>query len=431
MTLQKFIEQLADFALQKDRQVPDFYRDCLLNYIAVTISGANTQAVDTVVKASLNNGEGHYQPVHRKEHVTLSDCILIDCFSSAIQAYDDIHFATTLHPCGPVASVIFGIARSQTVTLKQALNALMIGMEVECRMATLMLSQEAQAAQGWYPTGITGGIGATVAASRLYDFNKEQMIEAMALAATYASGTRGTHGSMAGSFVPAIAAKSGYQAANLIRHGFTCHPNALYGQNGYILQITQNPNIEEAVKDLGSHYQSMSSSCKPYPLGFISFAPIEACKAIDCDPCTIKRVELHVSSRVYMLGHNHQPKTQYDALVSLPYIVAQTLFDHERITIPLSDNFMIDDNVARLMERITLIEDNTMTDDEAKLMVEVEGEVLSSYCEVAPGSKRKPMSSDAIKEKVYKLIPEHAQRLIDLINDQDDLAVNDILNELN
>ena len=58
----------------------------------------------------------------------------INGVSSHIFDYDDTHLKTIIHPAGPVASAILALAEMRPVSGKEFLNALVLGVETECRI---------------------------------------------------------------------------------------------------------------------------------------------------------------------------------------------------------------------------------------------------------------------------------------------------------
>ena len=303
--LELFGEELVDFIEKTDLQkIPEFFYDTLLNYLGVTYLGASHPAITVVINTLLEDHQGTYQPFNRKENLSLADVALIDCFSSAVYAYDDIHFETTTHPCGIVISAILAFARKEQLSINEALNALYIGMETECRLATVMFDKKAESKSGWYTSGIVGGLAVAAALSYLYKFDRKKIKSALALASNYASGIRGSHGSMAGSFIPAIACKNGFIATMLVKNGMTCSFASLVGENGLIKQIAAKPALQKARKG----QWSLNTSCKPYPYGFISFSAIALLLKIDIDYRIIDKIIVEVSSRVKNLGYNFSPQ---------------------------------------------------------------------------------------------------------------------------
>ena len=396
--LELFGEELVDFIEKTDLQkIPEFFYDTLLNYLGVTYLGASHLAITVVINTLLEDHQGTYQPFNRKENVSLADVALIDCFSSAVYAYDDIHFETTTHPCGIVISAILAFARKEQLSINETLNALYIGMETECRLATVMFDKKAESKSGWYTSGIVGGLAVAAALSYLYKFDRKKIKSALALASNYASGIRGSHGSMAGSFIPAIACKNGFIATMLVKNGMTCSFASLVGENGLIKQIAAKPALQKARKG----QLSLNTSCKPYPYGFISFSAIALLLKIDIDYRIIDKIIVEVSSRVKNLGSNFSPQNMYDGLVSLPYIIGHILVDRKNGYLPLNSNFIITDDEQEIINKIVIKENSKLSDDEIYISINDK----KYYLKDAPGSVNHLMTHNEVINK-FKTITD-------------------------
>lgn len=416
--LELVINELIEFILLNHvESIPEYYYDVFLNYLGVTYLGSKNSDIDVVINSLLDDHSGIYSPIGRKEKMSLSDVALIDCYASAIYAYDDIHFETTSHPTGPVMSALLAIARTQSISLKKILTALCIGMEVECRMGVLLFSNN-NTYKGYYTTGIIGGFGVVAALSYVLEFNKEQISNALGLVSCYASGNRGNHGSMAGSFIPAIACKNGLDVCNLVKHGMTCSINALIGTNGLVNQITTKPNVNEARQGLGEIYISMNTSCKPYPYGFISFASIALLKQLSISEM-FNSIEVEVSSCVYELGCKKELNNKYDAIVSLPYILSRVIVVPDNTYCPITDD-IVSEEITKMMEKISIIENQTLNDDEVYMTINKKRHHLKD----APGSINNPMSHNDILNK-FKVITniQTSNQIIYKIYNED---INDI-----
>ncbi|MDO4520603.1 MAG: MmgE/PrpD family protein, partial [Erysipelotrichaceae bacterium] len=360
MAKKSFFEELVSFVTDfHPETVPEEYRYFFLNYLAVTYSGSKEKAVSIAAKYAENENPGIFQPLGRGEKLSPAGCVRIDCFSSAIQVYDDIHFATTAHPCGPVASALLGIARTRTVTLNEFLEALMVGMEAECRTGILLFSK---GSKGWYTTSVCGLIGAAAGCARLLELGRQQTENALALAASYVCGNRGTHGAMAGSWMPAIAAEKGYEAARLASLDFTCSHSAFDGALGMVNLVTEKPAYEQALAGLGEILISREVSCKPYPYGFISFGVLECLSQLKPHE-DIQDVALEVSERAAMLGKNPYPSNMYEGFVSLPFITARALLNPARLYQPLSEVIELSQEEKALTAKIRIIPVSSYADD--------------------------------------------------------------------
>ena len=205
--------QLAEFAIAPEAARSFDARhltNLFVNYVGCALAGSNTPTSDAAVRGcrAFSSG-GSARLIGRGEQVSSSDAVLLDCLSSAVLAFDDTHLATILHPTGPVASALLGIARTRQLTGKAFLDALAVGIEIQCRVALAFASPNTGAKLGWYATGLAGGIGAAAAVGRVLSFDVKQLSNALGLAAATGGGNRATHGSMATPFVPAFAAECG------------------------------------------------------------------------------------------------------------------------------------------------------------------------------------------------------------------------------
>ncbi|RJG03281.1 MmgE/PrpD family protein [Noviherbaspirillum sedimenti] len=407
--LERFGQALAAFATDVEATpLPGFYSSAFLNWFGCALAGSRSQTVERAMAFHLADAPGKLlPPIGRREGLGASASVLIDCLSSACLAYDDIHFETTLHPTGPVAAAILGLSRCRPVSGADALHALRVGMEVECRVSLAMLGARTGSARGWYPTGIAGGIGAAAAVGRLLGFDAARMETAFGLAAARASGTRGTHGAMSAYWVPAVAAESGYVAARLAEVGFTCLPASLTGANGLVRQMAPQPDLTAALDGLGNHYICEATACKPYPFGFIAHAVIKCCLDLHARQKAsgdLDRLVLQVSSTAAMLGNKPQPTSVFDAQVSLQFIAARVLSDPTLAFEPLPEDITIEQGVARIASRVEIERVEGLQDQQCRCLATYrDGSEYVVTCDVAPGAPGNLPSTAEVEAKFVRL----------------------------
>ena len=109
-------------------------------------------------------------------------------------------------------------------------------------------------------TGLSGGIGAAAAVGRLLGLSHEQMVYALGLAASQASGLRAAHGSMAITFVPGTAARDGVVAAYLAAANYSCSDIAIDGKNGLLQVLTGATDGSLISDELGSRYELLNNT---------------------------------------------------------------------------------------------------------------------------------------------------------------------------
>ena len=114
-----------------------------------------------------------------------------NCLSSSSQAYDDTHLATIAHPTGVTAAGILAFAEARNDRLKISgrdfLHALVLGIEVQCRMSRMLVEPPARSAVGLFMTGFTGAMGTATAVGKLMGLDEQRMMWALSLAATQGS----------------------------------------------------------------------------------------------------------------------------------------------------------------------------------------------------------------------------------------------------
>ncbi len=192
----------------------------LLNWVGVAIGGSRHQTVDIAVAAlSPFSGPAQASLFGRRERFDIMNAAFINGVSSHIFDYDDTHLKTIIHPAGPVASAIIAYSEMQPVSGKDFLNALVLGVETECRIGNSVYPNHYDV--GWHITGTAGVFGSAAAIGKLLKLNEQQMVWALGLAASQPVGLRESFGSMNKSFNPGRAASNGIFAAMLASKNFT------------------------------------------------------------------------------------------------------------------------------------------------------------------------------------------------------------------
>ena len=70
------------------------------------------------------------------------------CVASSIYDFDDAHLATVVHPTGPVASALFAVRERRRIRGEEFLLALIIGIELQCRLANALAVEPAGMVEG-------------------------------------------------------------------------------------------------------------------------------------------------------------------------------------------------------------------------------------------------------------------------------------------
>jgi 2-methylcitrate dehydratase PrpD len=379
-----------------------------VNWVACATGGASTPLMDAAVRGVLSIGPADDVPVlGRSERTNLPDAALLGCLSSSAHTYDDTHLATITHPTGPVASALLATAHKlgiagQPVSGARLLNALAIGMELECRISCAIAAGGSNL--GWYMTGLSGGIGAAAAVGSLLQLTHEQLVHALGLAATQACGLRATHGSMAIAYVPGVAARNGLVSAYMAAADFSCGAITIDGRNGLLQVLTGAADPTLIRSGLGSRFEVLNNTYKPYPCGIVIHPAIDACLYLAQESKVshqeIERVEMRVHPDALNLTWRKLPDNVLDAQVSLFHWVA-TAFVHRAAGVEQGELACVKDSAVRaLQERSFAVADATLANNQAFVTVRLrDGRTVERFTENAIGSTSNPMTDQQLALK--------------------------------
>jgi 2-methylcitrate dehydratase PrpD len=383
--------------------------DAFVNWVGCALGGAHHPTVDRAADAFRSITQaGPHRALGRGDHHGIVEVVSLDCLSSAVLAYDDTHIDTVLHPTGPVAAALLGIARERAVSGEEFLAALSIGMEVECRVGLSFTAPGAGGKQGWYATGVAGGIGAAAASGRLLGFDTAKTKHAIGIAAARASGNRGTHGSMTGNYVPSLAAESGYISAKMAAAGFECGTNALDGPNGLLQLIAERPAIDRALEGLGTVSEAARTAFKPYPSGIVTHPVIDACRTLmsdhDVTAADIESVSFDVAQTAMNLGGKRRPQDLYAAQVSLSFWAAGTLLCGTATVELMHEGALKDHALLDMEDRLSFEVDRLLELGQCRAAATLkDGRSLTVHIAHVTGSPQRPMTSADVDAKFLSL----------------------------
>lgn len=374
-----------------------------LNWVGCTLGGCREPAVLAALRADAAlGGSGPATVLGHARRSDLTGAAFLNCLSSAILAFDDTHLATVTHPSGPVAAALLAYAEAHPVSGEEFANALVLGIEIQCRLSNLLLLPPARANLGWYITGLSGPVGAAAAVGRVMGLDVEHMTWALGLAASQASGFRSTHGSMAGAVIPAHAARCGLSAALLAAEGFTCTATTLEGNAGYVEVFGPGADVSQALAGFGEHFEMMANAYKPYPCGIVIHAAVDACLdlAAQLQGRAVERVTLRLPPLSLKLADRPQPRDVFEAIVSLQHWAAATLIHGRAGVAEGGPECVAAPEVVALCARVQLLADESLARDAAEAEVLLaDGTVLHAQVAHARGSSARPLTDDELDAK--------------------------------
>ena len=378
-----------------------------LNWVGVAVGGAREAAVTNAIAALTPfSGRPEANILGRGECLDIVSAALVNGISSHIFDYDDTHLKTIIHPAGPVASAILALAQHRPVSGRDFVNALVLGIEAECRIGNAVYPGHYD--MGWHITGSCGVFGAAAACGKLLNLNEQQMAWALGIAASQSVGLKVQFGSMTKSFHSGRAAQNGLTAALLAAQGFTADETALEGRDGWAQALSHGANWLEVTDGLGTRYEAVLNSYKPFACGIVTHPGIDAAIRLrnenKLDPRAIAAVELHANPLVLSLTGKREPRTGLEGKFSIYHCVAAGLIFGAAGEKQFKDDVVNDPAVTALRALVTVRPDPAVETRQCDLTVRLkDGRQLFRHIENAVGSLELPMSNAALEAKFRDL----------------------------
>ncbi|HEY2382046.1 MAG TPA: MmgE/PrpD family protein [Terriglobia bacterium] len=395
----------------------------LLNWVGCTLGGSRHETVGIAVSALAPfSGPAQASLLGRKERLDILNTALINGISSHVLDYDDTHSHNIIHPAGPVLSAILALSEHRPVSGADFTNALVLGVDAECRIGNSVYPKHYDA--GWHITGTAGVFGSAAASGKLLGLSEQQMLWALGLAATQPVGLQEMFGSMTKSFHPGRAAQNGLTAALLASKNFTSSNQSLEAKYGWANVVSTEHHFGEIVNELGSRYEISKNTYKPFACGVVMHPTIDGCiqlrnetklKADDVD-----RIELKVHPLVMQLTSRKTPQTGLEGKFSIYHAASVAFIEGGGGIDQFSDRAVRDRTIVSLRDRVSTEIDSSLHEDQVRITLTAkDGRHFEKFVEHAVGSLDHPMSDPDLEAKFTGLAngvlsADKQRRLIDL-----------------
>jgi 2-methylcitrate dehydratase PrpD len=392
----------------------------LLNWVGCTIGGSRNEAVDIAISALAPFfGAEQASLLGRNERLDIFHASLLNGISSHVLDFDDTHLRTIIHPAGPVVSAILALSEYRPVSGADFLNALVLGVETECRIGNSVYPAHYDV--GWHITGTTGVFGAAAAAGKLLGLSERQMIWALSIAATQPVGLREMFGTMTKAFHPGRAAQNGLTAAFLASKNYTSSDHGIEAKSGWANVLSTKRNYAEITEKLGQTWEVSLNTYKPFACGIVIHPAIDGAIQLrnqyHLTADQIERIELKVHPLVLELTGRKMPQAGLEGKFSVYHaaIVEGAAGEQQ-----FSDKAVLNPVTAALRDRVVTVVDPSIKEDQVRITIVLkDGRKLEKYIEHAVGSVTNPMSDKDLEAKFAGqadgILPaDQARRAMDL-----------------
>jgi 2-methylcitrate dehydratase PrpD len=375
----------------------------VVNWLGCAIGGSTHETVDRALDAiKLFAGPGQATVIGRGMRLDALHAALVNGISSHVLDYDDTHLKTIIHPAGPVASAAFAVAEMMPVRGADVLVAIIIGMEVECRIGNAVYPDHYD--RGWHITGTAGVFGAAAAVGRLLHLDEQKMAWALGTAATQSSGLREMFGTMCKSFHPGRAAQNGAFAAFLARSGFDSSERAIEAPRGFANVLSTKQDYSEILDGLGERWETALNTYKPFACGIVIHPTIDGCQQIrnelGDEVRNIEKVELTTHPLVLELTGKTEPRTGLEGKFSVYHAAAYALLHGDGSPAAFTDEAVADPAVIALRKRVSATAGKSIPEESALIAVTLsDGRRIEKVVKHAIGSLERPLSDAQLEAK--------------------------------
>lgn len=412
-------EQLADFLLemrfeQLSGDTVGMAKLCFLDWLGSAMAGRAakpTEALLAVARDLGGNEEATLIPDGRKTSALLA--AMVNGGASHVVEMDDLHKGSIVHPAAPVIPAALAVAEREGASGEDLIAAIVAGYEVAVRAGEAMGTSHYRY---WHSTGTCGIFGATAAAGRLLDLDRDRLVAALGSAGTQAAGLWAflAEGTMSKQLHPAKAAADGVLSALLAQQGFTGATRIFEDDKGFCRAMAQEADLTRFTDGLGKPpYRIMDTCFKAYAACYHIHSAIDATLQL-CRQHTIAGNGVQaITARLYRVAvdllANIQLANPYVAKFHVPFCLA-TAAKYGSVGLEAFSEERLGSNVLKeLMAKVTLAHDPELDRDHpARFPAVVEivtkaGDRHALRVDYPKGDSKNPMSTEELVAKFHQL----------------------------
>lgn len=379
----------------------------LVNWVGGCVGGASHEALGTIWRAvGPFAGPAEATVLGDARKTDPLTAALLNGASGAVLDFDDTHLRTVIHPASPIAPAVLALSQHMPVTGAAFLHALVIGIEVACKIGNGISPDHYR--HGWHITGTCGVIGAAAACSKLLGLDGQKTRWALSAAATQAAGLREMFGGMARILHAGRAAQNGLSAALFAREGLVSSDAGIEAEAGFAKVLSRRHDWDQMTDGLGERWETLENTYKPFATGIVAHPAIDGCirlrRAHGLAADEIARIEVAVNPIALMLTDNPAPTTALEARLSIQHVCATGIVHGAAGVAELTDETVARPETVALRGLVEASPDDGLERDQARVRIETrDGRVFETFVEHAYGSLENPMTDPDLDDKVRTL----------------------------
>ena len=431
MITEKFADFITGFHHEKlPKTAIDQVKLCFLDFLGVALRGSKTQssiAVNNIVK------EGSESTVIGHKKANALDSSLANGIAAHCLDLDDGHRFAQMHPGACVIPAALATCEAYNKSGEDFISSIVAGYEVAISLGILVNPEHRN--RGFHSTGTCGTFGAAAAACYTLNLNKTEVVNALGLAGTQASGLlESDHsGSMGKHLHAGKAAQSGVLSALLAEEGFTGASSIIDGKEGFISAMA-NGDIKDKKLEIGN-FHILDVYFKRYPICRHLHSTIDAALNI-LNKNNIKKENIQkILVKTYKIAANHDnydPKTKEAIRQSLPVSLAIAVRNGNLSL----DDLKTDDEIAKISSKIVTECDDNLDESypykrSSNVIIQTVDHSYSECVDLPKGEPENQFTKNELVDKFMELNPNVSVNILDAVDDLENYNMKELMVMLN
>ena len=421
----------------------------LVDWMGSVIAGSNTLPIKSIEKTIIILGGNNQSTIlFKNKKANVAQAAFINAAAAHVIEMDDLDRNSISHPGSCIIAASLAYAEYRKTTLKELLDAIVIGYEVMIRIGEALGPEHYKF---WHTTGTAGTIGVSAAISRLSNANELQTLMSIGSAGTMTSGLWEflSDGAMSKQLHPAKAAYDGILACILSKNNFTSASQILEGKKGLFAAMSPNAKPEKILNNLSINQKKwritdvsfkMYASCRHTHPAVEGAIQIKKQNNFDLD--SIEKITVEIYSQALELLEGVQANTPYAAKFNLPFCIASSLINGELGPEQFSEKTIKNKTINSLAKKISFNVNQSLDKHYPKkwpsnVHVHLKnGKKISKNILYPLGDPENPVNNTQIQNKFLSLtnknLHEKKSRLLlnNLLDNKKNISPNQLINHL-
>ena len=357
-------------------------RHCVLDFLGVAVAGSREPLAEILVNEIVKpEGSTEAGLIGRTQRASRLSAALVNGAAAHALDFDDTHTTIMGHPYAPVIPAVLALAESAGSSGRELLEAIVAGIELECRLGALIGPDHY--AIGFHSTGTLGTFGAAAACAHLLRLDENGWLRALGLAGTQAAGLKSGFGTMAKPLHAGRAASNGLFSALAARAGYTSNMEIIETAQGFAATHAGAKPSREILDRFNGRFLIRDTLFKYHASCYLTHAPIDAARRIRTehrvDPDSIEDVEVRVHPALFGVCNIQQPKTGLEGKFSLRATTAMALLGEDTGKLEaFTDASVTAARLVSLRDRIRVVGAEKTPSTRATVVVKINGRIFQA-----------------------------------------------------